>query len=255
MSKKHKPTGAVSKNDTAYAKADTSLHVHQRSKLKQELSIRDLEWTDRQNEFIDMALHNKSRITFVTGPAGTAKTLLAAYCSLHLLNNKKVSDIIYLRSAVESSEAKLGFLPGTADEKLAFYNLPFWDKMDELLPRNQVDLLKKEERVHCFPINYIRGLNWNAKAIILDETQNSSRKEVVTALTRLGEFTHLFILSDPSQTDLGHSHQGGVASVAALFDDDESKEMGVNVFRFGEDDIMRSAMVRFIVKKLNRETE
>ena len=70
---------------------------------------------------------------FINGPAGTAKTLLASYLSLQLLNQRKVSDVCYLRSAVESSEAGIGFLPGSPDEKMSVYNSPFWDKMSELL--------------------------------------------------------------------------------------------------------------------------
>lgn len=180
---------------------------------------------------------------------------MAAYCALKILNEKKASDIVYLRSAVENSEAGLGFLPGTVEEKLAVYNIPFWDKMDELLPRVQVDLLKKEERIHAVPINYIRGLNWNAKVIILDESQNTTQKEIVTTLTRLGEFSHLFILADPAQTDINERSSGGFWRLSQIFSDEESKENGVRSFRFGEDDIMRSSLVKFLVKKMNRELE
>lgn len=246
------PRGAAEKSPAVTK--DTSPHVHQRGKLKIELSIRDLDWTDNQKTLIELAMAKGVKVVFITGPAGTSKTLLAAYCALHLLNDKKISDIIYLRSAVESSDAKLGFLPGTADDKLSFYNLPFWDKLDELLPKGQIDALKKEERVHCFPINYIRGLSWNAKAIILDEAQNSSQREIITALTRLGEFTHLFVLADPFQSDLQHG-RGGFSKLIETFNDDDSLENGIVTFAFNEDDVMRSAIVKFIVKKLNREIE
>ena len=61
-------------------------------------------------------------------------------------SEKKVSDITYIRSAVESSDASIGFLPGSADEKMAFYNLPFMDKLDELLPRCEVEKIIKEAK-------------------------------------------------------------------------------------------------------------
>jgi len=230
---------------------DKSPYVYQRDKIGFELSIRNLEWTEKQKRFIELALDKNTRLMLIKGPAGTSKTMLAVYAALHLLNSKKVSDIIYLRSAVESSEASLGFLPGTADEKLAFYNLPFWDKLTELLDVNLIKKLNESERIHCFPINFIRGLNWNAKAIILDEAQNSSYKEIVTSLTRLGHFSRCFILADPMQADLKSHKCGGFSKLYDIFaNDQEAKDFGIHTFEFTSEDVKRSELAAFLVKKL-----
>ena len=101
--------------------------------IKRQIRINQFPWTEKQKEFFKVALHPSTNIVFVNGPAGTSKTLLSVYCALQMLNMKVISDIMYLRSAVESSDKSLGFLPGTADEKLKFFNLPFLDKLDELL--------------------------------------------------------------------------------------------------------------------------
>ena len=101
--------------------------------IKRQIKINQLNWTDKQKQFFRIALDRDTKIVFVNGPAGTAKTLLSVYCGLQLLNMKAISDIMYLRSAVESSDRSLGYLPGNADEKLRFYNLPFFDKLEELL--------------------------------------------------------------------------------------------------------------------------
>ena len=114
---------------------------------------------------------------------------------------KAISDIMYLRSAVESSDSKLGYLPGTAEDKLRFYNLPFLDKLDELLPTTRAEKLEQEGRISMFPVNFARGMNWKSKCVILDEAQNSSLKEITTVLTRLGEGSRCFVLADPMQTD------------------------------------------------------
>ena len=218
--------------------------------IKQQIKIHQLPWTDKQKDFFKVALHPSTRITFVNGPAGTAKTLLAVYCGLQLLNMKAASDIVYLRSAVESSESKLGFLPGSADEKLRFYNLPFLDKLDELLASAKVTKLQEEGRVNMFPVNFARGLHWPSKIIILDEAQNSSYKELTTVLTRMGKHSRCFILADPMQTDLRHGG-GAFQQMYNLFHNDEdSITHGVQTFKFDEDDIMRSELVKFLVKKL-----
>jgi len=222
--------------------------------IKRQIKINQLPWTDKQKEFFRIALDYNTKIVFVNGPAGTAKTLLSVYCGLQLLNMKSISDIMYLRSAVESSESKLGFLPGSADDKLKFYNLPFLDKLDELLITTKPEKLIEENRVSMFPVNFARGMSWRGKCIILDEAQNSTLKEITTVLTRMGQGSRCFVLADPMQTDLRADYQqGGFGKLEKVFSDEESINMGIYNFNFTEEDIMRSELVKFIVQKLNRE--
>jgi phosphate starvation-inducible PhoH-like protein len=220
-----------------------------RNPLKSQIKLKQFPWTDKQKEFFKVALNPSTRIVFVDGPAGTSKTLLATYCGLQLLNMHAVSDICYLRSAVESSDSHLGFLPGSADDKLRFYNLPFIDKLDELLTGTKASKLEETGRVSMFPINFARGLHWPDKVIIMDEAQNSTEQEIVTVLTRMGKNCRCFVLADPMQTDLRRS-TGGFQKMFNIFSDEDSKDMGIHTFEFTEDDIMRSELVKYVVKKL-----
>ena len=228
---------------------DTSPKIHQRDKIKDLLNIRELKWTPKQKEFIELSLQKETKIMMVNGPAGSSKSILATYCALKLLNEKRISDIVYIRSAVESSDSKLGYLPGDVDQKLHVYNLPFLEKLDELLPRCEVDKLEKDHRVSTYPVNYSRGMSWNAKCVIFDEAQNSTQKEIITVLTRLGQFSKCFVLADPNQTDLPIGKGGAFERMFDLFSDEESFNNGVKSFQFTEDDIMRSELVKFLVKK------
>lgn len=219
--------------------------------IKRQIKINQFPWTEKQKEFFRVALDPSTNIVFVNGPAGTAKTLLSVYCGLQLLNMKAADDIMYLRSAVESSDKSLGYLPGDAGEKLRFYNLPFLDKLDELLAESTAQKLEDQKRISMFPVNFARGMNWKHKCIILDEAQNSSIKEIITVLTRMGEGCRCFVLADPMQTDLKNgSMHGGFEGLTRLFSDEESVKMGVYSFEFSEEDIMRSDLVKFLVKKL-----
>ena len=164
---------------------DNSIRVSQREKIKDILHIRNFEWTPKQQNFINLALDKNTKVLLVNGPAGSAKTFLSVYSSLRLLNDKRISDILYLRSAVESSDKALGYLPGSVDDKLHFYNLPFIDKLEELLSKTDISRLQKDNRISIFPVNFCRGMSWNAKSIILDEAQNSTLKEIITVLTRI----------------------------------------------------------------------
>ena len=250
--KQSKQNRAGSDNTLPNETQDTSPKIFQRPKLKIELNIFERELNEKQKQFLDIALDKNTKLIFVSGPAGTSKTYISIYAVLKLFNQKKISDLLYLRSAVESSDSKLGFLPGEANEKMAPYIQPLLEKLSELLPRGQVDILEKEQRIDSIPLGFLRGLNWNAKAIVADEAQNMTQKEIITLLTRTGEFSRVFVLGDPDQSDIGV--KSGFTKVMNAFDDDESREQGIHVFRFTEEDIVRSGLVKYIIKKIKKMT-
>lgn len=229
---------------------DHSPIIPQRSKLKSELHIYQRPLTPRQKEFLELAADKDTKMIFVTGPAGTSKTFLAVLQALKMISEKRVSDLIYIRSAVESADSKLGFLPGEADQKLAPYIQPLLDKLAEMLPKGDIDMLIKEERVTGVPVGFLRGLNWNAKVVIADESQNLTFKELYTLITRIGEFSKVFILGDPDQSDI--NGKSGFIKMISQFEDEESRKNGIHVFHFTEDDIVRSGLVQFIIKKVKK---
>tara|TARA_B100000676_G_scaffold249652_1_gene253813 strand:+ start:1604 stop:2422 length:819 start_codon:yes stop_codon:yes gene_type:complete len=223
--------------------------------IKTALKLNEFKWTDKQKEFFKIALNQNTRIMFVDGPAGSSKTLLSVYCGLQLMNMKACSDIMYLRSAVESSDSKLGYLPGSAEEKLKYFNMPFIDKLDELLKTTRPEKLIEQKRVGMFPVNFARGMNWTNKVIILDEAQNCTEKEIITILTRMGKGSRCFVLADPMQTDLHNNKIGAFEKLNKIFSDDDSYYMGIRTFEFTEEDIMRSMLTKFLIKKLKEEKE
>ena len=229
-------------------KKDTSPKVHQNPKIRDDIKIDQRELTPKQIELIEILQSKNTKCVFISGPAGTSKTYTSILAGLNLINQKRVSEIVYVRSIVESSDSKLGFLPGEMDEKMSPYIQPLIDKLEELLSKHDIDKLKKEERIHGFPINFLRGLSWNAKCIVADEAQNMTKKELTTLITRVGEFSKLFICGDPDQSDI--NGKSGFVPMMNLFDDEESRNNGVYVYRFGEEDIVRSGLVKFVLKKL-----
>jgi len=231
--------------------SNKTIYVYQREKLTKPISIRELPWTPKQLEFIDLALDKKTKIMLVKGPAGTSKTLLSVYIALKLLNTHRVSDIIFLRSPVESSDSKLGFLPGTAEEKMSEYLIPFSDKLDELLSRPDQKYLLEDNRITAIPVGFMRGRHLSVRAVILDEAQNCTFSELVTITTRLGHFSKLFILGDPQQSDLQNGKRRGFPDFWTLFDDEDSRNQGIATFEFEIDDILRSEIVKFIVRKVS----
>ena len=230
---------------------DNSPVIPQRSKIKFDLHIKEnFKFTDKQQEFIKLALDKNTKMMFVEGPAGSSKTFMAVYSSLLLMNQRRLSDIIFVRSAVECSDKSIGYLPGLVSEKLSPYTQPLMDKLEELLPRNEIEQLQKETRITGIPIGFLRGLNFNAKSIILDEAQNTTSKEIITFITRIGMFSKSFVIGDKFQSDI--NGKSGFTKIMNCFDDEESRNQGIYTFRFAEEDIVRSPLVKFIVNKLNR---
>jgi phosphate starvation-inducible PhoH-like protein len=240
---------AVSNIMSKKQKTDNSQYVHQDEKLKTKLQFRDkIRWTDKQKKFIELASNKETKIVFLTGVAGTSKTLVSIAAGLQLLNDKRIDELVYLRSIVESSSNSVGYLAGDLTTKLLPYMQPLADKLDELLTGNQADLLIKGGHVTGQSICYLRGLSWNAKFICADEAQNMTYKELFTLVTRVGQFSKLIITGDESQSDIGS--KSGFSKMISALDDEESRVSGIHVFRFTEEDILRSELCRFITKKL-----
>lgn len=232
------------------AKKDTSPKIFQRDKINYNLSIKELDWTPKQKEFIDLALDKNTKIIFVSGPSGTSKSLLSVYCTLRLLNEKKISDALYVRTIVESASNPMGTLPGDATEKLHFFATVLNDKLEELLPANDVKRIKVDNRITAIPVNYLRGASYNAKAVILDEFQNATIYELITAITRIGHFTKYFILGDPMQTDIKQKNLSGFKTMFDVFNSEKARAHGIHCFEFTKEDIVRSEILKFIIEEL-----
>jgi phosphate starvation-inducible PhoH-like protein len=246
---KTKKTSKVTESSAAEPK-DKSPKVPQRTKIDYTLSIRGLDWTEKQKAFIDLALDKNTKIIFLSGPAGTSKSILAVYCALMMLNEKRISDIIYVRTIVESAAISMGTLPGDEHSKMKYFVSVLNDKLEELLPAGDIKKLNADERVKGMPVNYLRGASYNAKAVIVDEAQNGTFNEILTCLTRIGKFTKYFILGDPMQSDLRHKDQSGFKPMFDIFNSEQSKEQGIFCIEFGKEDIMRSEILKFIIEQV-----
>jgi phosphate starvation-inducible PhoH-like protein len=252
MARPLKPTKSVVKNTNKSEKiADTSPYVAQREKIDFEFPIYELPWTEKQRALISLFLDKKTKVLFLKGVAGTSKTLISMFLGLTLLKQHKVSDIVLIRSAVESSDSKLGYLPGTLDEKYGVYLTPFNDKFSELLNLGTIKKLQNDNRIILCPINFARGLHMAAKFICADESQNMSKKELKTLMTRIGQFSKTIICGDPEQSDLPYG-KSGFADVYNLFDTEEAQNNGIYCVELNEDDIVRSEICKYIVQQFKK---
>jgi len=212
----------------------------------EELKIRDLKWTQKQMDLVRLILDRKTKVVFIKGPAGTSKSILSVYAGLKLLQEKRTEEIVYIRSVVESASKGLGFLPGTSGDKTAPFAMPLLQKLDELLPKAQVDGLMESESVRAISNHFLRGVQYRSY-VIVDEAQGFERFEIKTVLTRLAEGGKFVFTGDPTQSDIKHS---GFIDYYNLFNDEASREKGIHCFEFTKDDIVRSQLLKFICAKI-----
>jgi phosphate starvation-inducible PhoH-like protein len=244
MSKKKSRESVV----TDQKSGDKSPQIFQRDKIKQNLSIihRD-DLTEKQKDYLDIILDRKTNIVFLKGAAGTSKTFLAAYAGLMALNDKRQSDILYIRAPIEVGKS-LGHLPGTLEEKTSVYLMPLYDKIEELLPKSEAQTLLKEKRIEGIVPNYIRGQSWNARFVIVDECQNLDAASMKVIISRLGRYTKIIFLADESQTDLKQS--GEFLRYFDLFNDESSADHGIHCLSFSREDIVRSPILGYILDRV-----
>jgi phosphate starvation-inducible PhoH-like protein len=229
---------------------DSSPRVVQREKLKEIFGIKEFRWTERQKLIIEQLLDKKNQIILLSGPAGSSKTLLSIYVALKYLLEKKVDEILYVRTVIESASKSMGFLPGTEEEKFALFSIPLREKLQELVTKSDEIKLFRDDRIKCLPVNFMRGISLNAKFIVGDELQNFTFKEIVTLMTRIGKFSKLILAGDTMQSDI-NSHSG-FKQVIEAFNDEESRNRGIISIQLGTEDIMRSEIVKFVVERLEK---
>lgn len=250
MSKKHRAGKRANEAKAPDATTkDKSVWVPQGSKIDFSLDIRERnDLTPKQRQLIDLILDKETKVVFINGPAGTSKTFIALYCGLKALQDRRVSHISYVRTIIESASKSLGSLPGDEKLKMEPFLMPLVEKLDEFLPTIQKDRLLKENRVKGIPVNYLRGASLNAQYIVVDESQNLTRKEMTTTITRLGQFSKMIFVGDDSQSDINGS--SGFMPLFDLFNDESSRKEGIHCFSFTKNDIVRSGVLRYICERL-----
>ena len=204
-------------------------------------------WEDYQLDFIKTCLNGDTKIVFLNGPAGSSKTFMSTFVGLKLLQQRSVSEFVYVRTLAESASKGLGFLPGEYANKFEPYIMPLRDKLDEFLPKEAADSLLASN-MKGFPVNFLRGSSFNNTFMLVDESQNFTFKELVTVITRLGKHSKFIICGDSMQSDI--NGKSGFLKLLNLFTGPDSIENGIRTFEFGVDKVMRSEQCKFILEKL-----
>ena len=184
----------------------------------------------------------KNDMVFGIGPAGTGKTYLAVAMAITALVSKQVNRIILARPAVEAGE-RLGFLPGTLQEKVDPYLRPLYDALYDLIDQERVDRYLEKNVIEIAPIAFMRGRTLNDAFVIVDEAQNTTPEQMKMVLTRLGFNSKAVITGDITQIDLPGSKRSGLLEAIDILRGVD----GIAFSYFDESDVVRHHLVQRII--------
>ncbi len=196
--------------------------------------------TANQKRYVEAI--DENTITFGVGPAGTGKTYLAMAKAIQALQAKEINRIILTRPAVEAGE-RLGFLPGTLQEKIDPYLRPLFDALHDMIDQESIPRLMASGIIEIAPLAYMRGRTLNDAFVILDEAQNTSAEQMKMFLTRLGFGSKMVITGDVTQVDLPHNQQSGLKIVGDILEGVDD----ICFMHLGAEDVVRNRLVGDIV--------
>ena len=194
-----------------------------------------------QRRYVDAI--EKHDMVFGIGPSGTGKTYLAVAMAVDALLSKEVSRIILARPAVEAGE-RLGYLPGTVQEKVNPYLRPLYDALYDVLDPDRVERYLEKSIIEIAPLAFMRGRTLNDAFVILDEAQNTTSEQMKMFLTRLGFNSKAVITGDITQIDLPSERRSGLIEAAEVV----GKVPGISFVYFTERDVVRHNLVQRIIR-------
>jgi predicted ribonuclease YlaK len=218
-------------------------------KIGYKIGMKDIQpMTVNQEKLFD--LYEKGRNLLAVGSAGTGKTYISLYLALQdVLQNSEYQEIIIVRSSVQSREQ--GHMPGNANEKMANFEQPYVDIVNDICGRGDAyQILKQKKTIRFMSTSFVRGLTFDNALILVDECQNMNPQELRTIITRVGLNTRIILCGDTRQDDLsGTKHKADVSGLQhfkRIVDRMSTDCFGI--VEFNVDDIVRSGLVKeFII--------
>lgn len=187
------------------------------------------------------------------GSAGTGKTILACYHAAKKLHYGDIKKIILIRAYQPLAGRSIGFLPGTAEEKLLPYYQQMIDYLEDCLGKGTVEVALKTRTVEICSLETIRGRSWDNTIVVVDEAQNLFPPEMQALMTRMGENCQMIICGDKSQNDQKNGAITGIEYLERLVSRYNISD--TEFIRFTSDDVIRSGMTKEFVIALDKEVD
>lgn len=211
---------------------------------EQKDSLKHVTLRQNQKKYLDTILNND--ITFCYGPAGSSKTFTACLAALELLQKKEIKKVILCKPIQEAGE-KLGFLPGTVDEKVEPYLKSYKSNIEKIIGWSATHDMFGKGLIEFQPLAYMRGDTFDDALMILDEAQNADFKQLMLFVTRMGQNSKVIVAGDVSQYDIAKSKVALPEFMKLM-----TGIKGIGTHIFGESDIVRAKILQDIVHRYEK---
>lgn len=233
----------MSKKITRKQRNTRIVPTHNEYVAETKLTLKELKpITQTQENMFDFYYEDYSMAAI--GTAGTGKTMCALYLALDDVTVEKNYDrIIIIRTAVQSRDQ--GFMPGSLDEKMSYYEGPYIDIVNELYGKKDAYRRLKEKGVITFmSSSFVRGLTFDNAIIIFDECQNANYDELRSIITRVGNNSKIIFCGDTKQDDLKSGKNRNDKSGLSQFLEVLGSIPEFRTVKFNVDDVVRSGLVK-----------
>jgi PhoH-like ATPase len=209
----------LSGNSSALAK-----YQNDHLKLIKDKSVFDIKGRSAEQRIaLDLLCDNSIEIVSIGGKAGTGKSLLALAAGLDSVIEKRThKKIIIFRPLYAVGGQDLGFLPGTAEEKMSPWAAAVFDALEVFCGPNVIEEIIEENLLEVLPLTHIRGRTLSDSFVIIDEAQNLEKMVLLTALSRMGKGSKVVMTHDIAQRDnlRVNKYDGIMSVVSALKNED-----------------------------------
>ncbi len=172
-----------------------------------------------QRVALELLMDDSIGIVSMGGRAGTGKSALALCAGLDaVLEQRKYNKVMIFRPLYPVGGQELGYLPGTADEKMQPWGQAVFDTLSAVTNKYVIDELLEQDMIEVLPLTHIRGRSLHDAFVIVDEAQSLERNVLLTVLSRVGQNSRVVLTHDVGQRDnlrVGR-HDGIVAVIEKL---------------------------------------
>jgi len=164
---------------------------------------------------LDLLLDDSVGIVSLGGRAGTGKSALALCAGLEaVLERRQHRKVVVFRPVYAVGGQDLGYLPGSADEKMNPWAQAVFDTLGALVSKEVVEEIMDRDILEVLPLTHIRGRSLHDAFVIVDEAQSLERNVLLTVLSRIGQSSRVVLTHDVAQRDnLRVGRHDGVAAV------------------------------------------
>lgn len=218
-----------------------------KEKFEEERRVSPIQAMNGFQKKVLSAIANK-QIVVIKAPAGCGKTFMTMGQSADWLIQGKIDKIILTRPAVGMGRT-LGLLKGDMDAKFDPFLAPLIEVFTERYGKGRWETALHAGNIEKVPLEYMRGRNIRDVCIV-DESQNMTKEEMFSLITRVTEEGKLFVIGDPVQNDL--KQESGLVWLYSFVEKHNLHEY-IEIIEATSDDIVRGGLCKAFVKAMEKE--